>query len=93
MRIEKRYVIDNAQLMSEWNYEKNQVQGIEPQNITVGSVKKIWWICEKGHEWQATPNNRSRGQGCPVCAGRKVLVGHNDLASQMPSVAKNGIQV
>ena len=42
MRIEKRYVIDNAQLMSEWNYEKNQVQGIEPQNITVGSVKKIW---------------------------------------------------
>lgn len=88
MRIEKRYVIDNAQLMSEWNYEKNQAQGIEPQNITVGSVQKIWWICEKGHEWQATPNNRSRGQGCPVCAGRKVLVGYNDLASQMPSVAK-----
>lgn len=22
----------------------------------------------QGHEWQATPNNKSRGKGCPICA-------------------------
>ena len=61
---EKRYVSDNAQLMAEWDWEKNKVLGFEPNEVTFGSIKKIWWICDKGHEWQATPNNRSNGQGC-----------------------------
>ena len=85
---EKRYVSDNAQLMAEWDWEKNKVLGFEPNEVTFGSIKKIWWICDKGHEWQATPNNRSKGQGCPVCAGRKVFAGFNDLASKAPAVAK-----
>ena len=85
---EKRYVSDNAQLMAEWDWEKNKVLGFEPNEVTFGSIKKIWWICDKGHEWQATPNNRSNGQGCPVCAGRKVFAGFNDLASKAPDVAK-----
>ena len=84
---EKQYVSDNAQLMAEWDWEKNTTEGFEPNEITFGSTKKIWWVCDKGHEWQATPNNRSRGQGCPVCAGRKVLAGFNDLESKAMDVA------
>ena len=84
----KQYVSDNAQLMAEWDWEKNKVLGFEPNEVTFGSIKKIWWICDKGHEWQATPNNRSKGQGCPICAGRKVFAGFNDLASKAPDVAK-----
>ena len=30
---------------------------------------------------------RRRGVGCPVCAGKKVLIGFNDLASKFPSIA------
>ena len=26
------------------------------------------WICAKGHRWLQSPNNRSRGVGCPECA-------------------------
>lgn len=34
-----------------------------------------------------SPNTRvSGGQGCPVCAGKKVLAGFNDLASQAPAL-------
>ena len=95
---EKQYVSDNAQLMAEWNWNKNDAAEIFPDKITFGSVKQVWWVCNKGHEWEATPNNRSRGQGCPYCAGRKVLPGFNDLATLAPNVisewhpTKNGEQ-
>ena len=47
---EKKYVIDNAELMAEWNWEKNDKLGFKPNEITSHSGKKVWWICEKGHE-------------------------------------------
>jgi len=34
-------------------------------------VKKIWWKCEKGHEWQATVSNGNDSRGCPYCAAKK----------------------
>ncbi|MBO5630371.1 MAG: zinc-ribbon domain-containing protein [Aeriscardovia sp.] len=43
----------NEKLASEWNYERNGE--ITPSDIAIGSPKKVWWKCEKGHEWQATP--------------------------------------
>ena len=39
---EKQYVSDNAQLMDEWNWERNI--DIEPSQVTLGSGKKVWWI-------------------------------------------------
>lgn len=76
---------DNAQLMDEWNWEKNV--GISPYDATAGSHIKVWWRCEQGHEWQAQINSRSLGRGCPVCAGKTIISGYNDLLSQNPSVA------
>ena len=61
---EKRYVGDNAQLMVEWNWKKNTELGFDPNKLTCGSGKKIWWKCKKGHEWQAVINARSKGAGC-----------------------------
>ena len=43
---EKRYVSDNAQLMAEWDWEKNSTLGYNPQSITYGSAIKVWWICK-----------------------------------------------
>lgn len=56
--------------------------------LTRGSSKKVVWNCHLGHEWSATVASRSAGQGCPICAGKKVLAGFNDLLSQRPDIAK-----
>ena len=84
--MEKKYIIDNPKLMAEWNYEKNI--DIDPSKITLGSDKKVWWKCDKGHEWEATIVNRNRGTNCPYCSNRKILKGYNDLLTINPDLAK-----
>ena len=36
----------------------------------VNNRTKLRWRCKKGHEWEATPSNVTRGTWCPVCAGK-----------------------
>lgn len=56
--------------------------------LTHGSTRKVWWLCDLNHEWEATVGSRtSLGRGCPYCAGRKVLAGFNDLGTLRPDVA------
>lgn len=76
---------NNPKLAEEWNYERNNE--LLPTKIAANSMKKIWWKCSKGHEWQAVVANRNRGTGCPYCTGKKVLSGYNDLATINPSLA------
>jgi hypothetical protein len=57
------------------------------ESINAGSQKKAWWIDSEGHEWESAPYNRLMGQGCPYCAGVRVLAGFNDLASLHPALA------
>ncbi len=75
----------NPSLSSEWNYEKNE--GLTPQDVTPNSNKLVWWKCSKGHEYQAKIGDRNKGNGCPYCAGKKVLRGFNDLKSNNPSLS------
>ena len=84
---EKRYVSDNAQLMDEWDWEKNN--DIDPSKLMLGSGKKVWWKCNKGHSWEEKPNNRtsSNNNGCPYCSNHRVLVGYNDLSTTHPNLA------
>lgn len=56
---EKKYIIDNAELMAEWDWEKNDELGFDPKTLTIGSSKKVWWKCQNGHEWQATIGSRN----------------------------------
>ena len=74
------------ELEKEWNYEKNG--SLTPGMISAKSNMKVWWKCEKGHEWLANVQSRERGNGCPYCSGKYVLKGFNDLASQYPSLVK-----
>jgi len=57
----------NSKLTFEWHSIKNG--DLTPYNVTCSSVKKIWWQCEKGHEWQASIASRNQGKNCPYCAG------------------------
>ena len=85
---EKRYVSDNAQLMAEWNWERNDGIELDPKTLTLGSGKKAWWKCEKGHEWIAIVNNRNKGRRCPICSSNKLQQGSNDLQTINPTLAK-----
>jgi very-short-patch-repair endonuclease len=53
-------------IMQEWHPIKNQT--LEPNKFIAGSNVKIWWKCDKGHEWQTAICHRTlRGNKCPKC--------------------------
>ncbi len=71
----------------QWDYIKNGY--LDPTEISGSSKKKVWWHCNKGHDWEAVIANRvKKNTGCPICIGRKVLSGYNDLATKRPDLAK-----
>ncbi len=57
------------ELAGQWHPVKNGT--LTPDKVTPGSDKKVWWLCDKGHEWQAVIANRSRGADCPYCYSNK----------------------
>lgn len=59
-----------------------------PSQVMPGSEKKYWWLGECGHEWDASVHNTVKGKRCPYCAGKRVLIGFNDLATTHPEVSK-----
>lgn len=76
----------NKSLAAQWNYERNA--DLSPKNFTEHSGKKVWWKCEKGHEWEASITKRSAGRGCPICSGKKVIRGINDFGTVKPELLK-----
>lgn len=76
---------ERTNLLKEWDESRNFP--LTPDTVSYGSKKKVWWTCENGHSWQTTVHVRSEGSGCPYCAGRKVLLGFNDLETLYPDVA------
>lgn len=83
----KNWCIENSRtdILEQWDYEKNAP--LRPEQCTAAAGKKVWWICELGHSWNALISNRTkRKQGCPYCSGHRVLAGFNDLASKYPDL-------
>lgn len=72
-------------LAQEWDYEHNG--HIAPKDVIAGSNKSYYWICDKGHSYKASVSSRLRGRNCPYCAGKKVLIGFNDLLTTEPQLA------
>ena len=62
------YCVNNHRgyLLEEWDYTKNK--GFSPKEITYGSGKRVWWRCNRGHEWCVAPAYRIKGAGCKVCS-------------------------
>ena len=79
------FVSSKPELLKEWDYEKNN--GVKPEAFTSGSNEVFWWICSKGHSFQATISNRMHGSKCPYCNNRQVLKGFNDLQTKNPILA------
>lgn len=69
---------------------------LRAEDLTPGIHRKVWWICPKGHKYDATVKNRAVNRsGCPYCAGRKITksqslsVTHPKLAAKFHPT-KNG---
>ena len=77
----------NPELLKEWDYKKNNNLNIYPNQVFRGSNKKVWWKCEKGHEWESSISNRL-SRGCPICTNRKIVKGINDLTTTNQEVLK-----
>ena len=54
------------ELIREWHPSKNK--GIKAREVLCTHKDKVWWLCEKGHEWQATVRSRLAGKSCPFCS-------------------------
>ena len=81
----------SPRLRQEWDIKKNQHLG--KSQIKPNSHKVLAWICLEGtaddpHCCDAQVYSRTRGTGCPYCAGVKVSKG-NSLATVVPDVAKS----
>ena len=75
----------HPELVNEWS-EKNGA--LSPSGVAAYSNSRVWWRCDKGHEWYALISSRSDGHGCPYCAGQKVWPGFNDLNTTHPHIAE-----
>ena len=73
-------------IATEWDSTKNG--NLSPDMFSAHSNVKVWWICEKGHEWEASIASRTSGRGCPYCSGQRVLKGFNDFETLYPSISR-----
>ena len=76
----------HPELVAQWHPSKNG--GFTPDQVSYGSDKQAWWICPEGpdHEWRTKVQERTHGQGCPFCAGKRISV-TNALTSLFHDVA------
>lgn len=84
---ESRY----PQFAKYWDYDLNDEK---PWEVSYNSEKNYHFICDKGHKFMRDPCHMRRGMsgnGCPVCRGRRIIEGSNDLLSQRPDVAENWV--
>lgn len=89
MSLPKQRLIDMDDLMSEWDWEKNQSEGFDPNELTHGSTKKVFWICRQGHSFRARIDHRCvMKSGCPYCSGKLAIVGVNDIETLNPELIK-----
>ena len=66
----------NPELAKEWS--PNNLK--KAHEFCPVSGKKVLWICHNGHEYNTKIANRSsKKRGCPYCAGKRAIVGKNDL--------------
>ena len=57
----------HPELLKEWDYDKNK--GLDPNEFTSGSCKKVFWNCKNGHTYPMIINKRTfRGDSCPKCS-------------------------
>ena len=65
---------------SEFDVKRN---GVNPEDVFKNSRDVYWWKCSRyGHSFLKKPRERVHSDGsCPICLGREVLEGFNDVGT------------
>jgi hypothetical protein len=67
-----------------------EADGWDPSLFGRGSSRKMKWLCPNKHSYVTRISQRTFNQsGCPICVGRMVLAGYNDIATLFPDVARD----
>lgn len=83
---EKSLEYCNPELAKKWHPLKNG--DLKPCEVTKSSEKIVWWKCEYDHNWQQQIASIVRHKSkCPVCMGRKLMVGVNDIITVRKDLA------
>lgn len=90
-----KMLVDYPELIKEFDVELNL--SINPNILKSKSHIECYWKCSKDadHIWKARVEHRTRGCGCPYCAGQKVdpktclAVCYPDIASQIHPTLNN----
>jgi hypothetical protein len=61
-------------IAAQWDVSKNEE--LTAEQVMPGSNAKIWWLCKRGHSWQATVLSRTFGANCPRCNGKTPMPTH-----------------
>lgn len=71
-------------LVKEWSPKNNSPLDSFKSNSTEMGI----WRCKNGHEWRTTIKGRYSHPECkcPFCAGTRVILGINDVATLFPSL-------
>lgn len=77
----------DEELTSQWHPTRNG--DLTPADVTGNSGRKAWWLCNRGHEWQAMINNRTKARGCPKCilwgtSAEEIRLRHELTAAGVP---------
>lgn len=84
--LSRRGCLDKEWCLLDWDYEANE-HG--PEYYTNGSGEVVSWKCHKcGHKWKTPICDRTRDykNGCPLCSGKVIVAGVNDLPTVMPAL-------
>jgi len=76
---------EHPEIAAEWHPTKNNA--CKPDDFLPHSNKKKWWLCKKGHEWEVTIANRTKGAACPLC-NRRIPHSSCNLAICNPEIAE-----
>ena len=82
--MENSLAVMRPEIVTEWSPRNLP---LSPEDISYGPKKIYWWIGKCGHEREASANARSQGEKCPICSGKRIIPGINDLASLIPDLA------
>ncbi len=70
-----------------WHPTKNG--DLKPEDVAPKSNKKVWWTCEKEHAYQRSADQQIKCKAmCPICNGRRLVQGINDVKTLYPQIAK-----
>ena len=53
----KKLLSEYPELLREWHPTKNGE--LKPEDFTHGSGEKVWWLCPKGHDYDAVIGSRT----------------------------------